>query len=257
MLRLARWLALLLPRCLRGGGGGGTFSELSTLARVAVDVVRVRALRGMMGFERSGHFSMSGSVSSDVDSKLESVTVSLGLRDVRRDGGGGGVFEGCENEDKLEGDCGMLVIDCNEGLLRDNGGLVGPWLRRRLRGGVGGRLICIEESVPTVEVALLRRELSDGGGSGSGLLRSDSGDLDPGEIGLAVEEVEIVSGIAAGDGLIGLPCRGLGAGGGFLMPSDASPGVTALLVVVDSFSSSSCEVRGLSAAMGGIGSNID
>src|ERR1700677_5076431 len=38
MLRLARWLALLLPRCLRGGGGGGTFSELSTLARVAVDV---------------------------------------------------------------------------------------------------------------------------------------------------------------------------------------------------------------------------
>jgi hypothetical protein len=257
MLRLGRWLALLLPRCLRGGGGGGTFSELCTLARVAVDVVRVNGLRGMMGFERSGPFSMSGSVSSDVDGKLETVTVSLSLCDVRRDGGGGGAFEGCENEDELEGDCGMLVIDCNEALLRDNGGLVGPWLRRRLRGGVGGRLICTEGSVLTIEVALLRRELSESGGSGSGLLRSDSGDLGPGEIGLAVDEVEIVSGVAGGGGLIGFPCRGLGAGGGFLMPLDASPGATALLVVVDSFSSSSCEVRGLSAAIGGRGSNID
>lgn len=41
------------------------------------------------------------------------------------------------------------------------------------------------------------------------------------------------------------------------MASDGSPDVAALLAVMESFSSSSCEVRGLSAAIGGMGSNMD
>jgi len=53
---------------------------------------------------------------------------------------------------------------------------------------------------------------------------------------------------------MGFPCRGLGAGGGFFVES---PEATDLRVVVDSASSSSCDVRGLSAAIGGIGSKID
>lgn len=125
MLSAGRMLALLLPRCLLGGGGGGMFSELMKLARVIVDVVRLRALRGMIGFERSGP-SVSGSVSSDVDGKLDRVVVSLNLCDVRREGGGGGALEGWDNEDELESGCEMEVKDCSDGLLLDSGGLLGP-----------------------------------------------------------------------------------------------------------------------------------
>jgi len=82
----------------------------------------------------------------------------------------------------------MAVRDWREGLLRDNGGLLGPWLLRLVRGGVGGRLMCIDGSVPTMEVALPRLEDSEinVGGGGNGLFRFDSGDLGSGEIGAAI-----------------------------------------------------------------------
>lgn len=58
-----------------------------------------------------------------------------------------------------------------------------------------------------IEVELLLRELSESGGIGSGLSRSDSGDLGTGEVGPVADEVILVSGIAEGGcgGLMGFP----------------------------------------------------
>lgn len=140
----------------------------------------------MMGWERSGP-EASESASSEVDGRLDRFGVSLALWDARREGGGGGALGAVGSDDELDGDW-ESVRDCDEGLLRDRGGLLGPWLRRRLSGGVGGRLNCIGGSEPTMELELLRLELSKAGGGGNGLFRSDTGDLGSGETGIAASD---------------------------------------------------------------------
>lgn len=134
-----------------------------------------------MGFVRS-----IGFVSSEVYGKLEEVALLLSRCEALREGGGGGGFVAYDSEEGLDGNGEVLPRDWAEALLRDNGGLLGPWLRRRVSGGVGGRLICVDESVSRTEVILLRLEESeveiDAGGGGSGLFKSESGDLGPGRV---------------------------------------------------------------------------
>lgn len=133
-------------------------------------------------------------------------------------------------------------------------------------------MTCVDESVSNTEVILLRLEESEAeieaeieaGGGGSGLFKSESGDLGSGKIELTVDTRDACRMVAAVGGctcIIGFPWRGLGAGGGFervrFAPSCASPNVMARLATPISASSSSWEVRGLSAAIGGMGSKID
>jgi hypothetical protein len=143
-------LFLLVPRALRGGGSGGGCdcsdggcdgsdgdcdgSDVRAGCNVAEEGMRLGGLGGL-GVEASEEERDGGSCSL-----VAEVTPTKGCWSMfpiwRRVGGGGGALLVGEIDDEFEGICGLVVNEYRVEPLLSSGGFV---LRRRARGGVGGR----------------------------------------------------------------------------------------------------------------------
>jgi len=129
-------LFLLVPRALRGGGSGGGCDGWDVRAGRTVADESMR----LGGWSCLGVEASEGERDGGSCSPVAEVTPAEGCWSMfpiwRRVGGGGGALLVGEIDDELEGNCGLVVNEYRVEPLLSSGGFV---LRRRARGGVGGR----------------------------------------------------------------------------------------------------------------------